>query len=225
MTRGTTIGARLCARLAAVAALIVLLVATASAQVPGGCTTPASERTGDIGCYLSMTKELGVLPPAPVFWHVYNFPSRFLASAGAGPLGVVVEAFDKVWLFAVAEKEWRPSGGERVAVIGPLEVKAGRSYTARYMEAAFMPGMRTSVHRHSGPEAWYLVSGSQCLETPDGAIVAKAGDSAVVPEGPPMVLSSVGRETRRSVLLVLHESNQPWVSPAGDWQPKGACPK
>lgn len=166
-----------------------------------------------------------MLPQAPVFWHVYNFPSRFLASAGAGPLGIVVEAFDKVWLFAVAEKEWRPSGGERVAVIGPLEVKAGRSYTARYMEAAFTPGMRTSVHRHSGPEAWYLVSGSQCLETPDGAIVAKAGDSAVVPEGPPMVLSSVGGETRRSVLLVLHDSASPWVSPASDWQPKGACPK
>jgi hypothetical protein len=44
------------------------------------------------------------------------------------------------------------------------------------------------------------------LETPEGITVARTGEAAVVPEGPPMALSSVGQETRRSVLLVLHDT-------------------
>jgi quercetin dioxygenase-like cupin family protein len=110
-------------------------------------------------------------------------------------------------------------------VIGPLPVAPGRSYTARYMEALFTPGMHTAVHTHSGPEAWYLVSGVQCLETAAGVTLAHAGDSAVVEEGPPMVLSSAGNETRRSVLLVLHDTSRPWATFTHDWQPKGLCPK
>jgi hypothetical protein len=55
--------------------------------------------------------------------------------------------------------------------------------------------------------------------------VVKAGEAAVIREGPPMMLSSVGTETRRSVLLVLHDSAQPWTSPVTDWTPAGRCPK
>ena len=90
--------------------------------------------------------------------------------------------------------------------IGPLPISAGKQYTARYMEAVFTPGMSARIHRHSGPEAWYLVSGAQCLETPESITIARTGEGAVVPEGPPMALSSVGTETRRSVLLVLHDT-------------------
>ncbi len=117
------------------------------------------------------------------------------------------------------------SSGERIATIGPLPISAGKQYTARYMEAVFTPGMRAAIHRHSGPEAWYLVSGAQCLETPEGITVARTGEGAVVPEGPPMALSSVGTETRRAVLLVLHDTSQPWITMANDWKPKGLCPK
>jgi quercetin dioxygenase-like cupin family protein len=58
-----------------------------------------------------------------------------------------------------------------------------KSYTARYLEAVITPGQRTPVHTHAGPEAWYLVAGTECLETPEGITVAHAGDSAVVKEG------------------------------------------
>ena len=34
--------------------------------------------------------------------------------------------------------------------------------------------MKSAVHRHSGPEAWYTVSGETCLETPDGTQVGRA---------------------------------------------------
>jgi quercetin dioxygenase-like cupin family protein len=195
------------------------------AQVPGGCNTPVSQRAGEAGCYLTATELLGALPQAALFWHLYVYPTHAAAESAKGSRGTVVESFGKVWLYTIADSEWRASSGERIATIGPLPITAGKQYTARYMEAVFPPGMRAAIHRHSGPEAWYLLSGAQCLETPEGITVARTGEGAVVPEGPPMALSSVGTETRRSVLLVLHDASQPWITIASDWQPRGLCPK
>jgi len=214
-------------KLTLIIGLVVASMATGvvCAQVPGGCNTPAGQRTSEVGCYLSATEVLGALPQGSLFWHLYVYPTRAAAEAAKGPRGTVVESFEKMWLYTIAESEWRAPGGERIATIGPLPISAGKQYTARYMEAVFTPGMSARIHRHSGPEAWYLVSGAQCLETPEGITVAHAGEGAVVPEGPPMSLSSVGTETRRSVLLVLHDSSQPWITMESDWKPKGLCPK
>ena len=195
------------------------------AQVPGGCETAVSERTTEAGCYFVASEDLGKLPPTPLHWHLYNYPTRASAEAAKGPHGTVVESFGKVWLYTIAEAAWKPSGGERVAVIGPLPITPGKQYTARYMEALFPPGMKGTPHRHSGPEAWYVLSGAQCLETPEGIIVARGGQSAVVREGPSMNIQGVGTETRRSVLLVLHDSSQHWITHVSDWKPKGLCPK
>lgn len=210
-----------------VVGLLTALVLTqpVSAQIPGACNTPASEKASEVGCYLSASQTLYALPRAPLYWHLYNYPDRTAAESAKGSRGTVVESFGKVWLYNIAEADWRPSGGERIAVIGPLAIVPGKQYTARYMEATFTAGMRTPVHRHSGPEAWYVVTGAQCLETPDGIVMARAGEGALVPEGPPMALSSVGTETRRSVLLVLHDTSQPWITMASDWKPKGLCPR
>jgi quercetin dioxygenase-like cupin family protein len=191
---------------------------------PGGCNVPAAERKGEIGCYLSASQELGALPQGPWYWHLDTYPTRVAADAASGPRGTVVETFGKIWLYTIAEERWR-GGGAHVATIGPLATELGKNYTARYMEAVFSEGMHSTVHRHSGAEAWFLLSGAQCLETPDGVIIAHAGESALVPQGPPMRLSSVGTETRRSVLIVLHDSSQPWTSSAPDWQPNSLCPK
>jgi quercetin dioxygenase-like cupin family protein len=214
-------------KLALITWLVALATATGAvcAQVPGGCNTPVSQRTSEVGCYLTTTEVLGALPQGPLFWHLHVYPTRAAAETAKGPRGTVVESFEKVWLYTIAGSEWHASSGEHIATIGPLPIRADKQYTARYMEAVFTPGMRSSIHRHSGPEAWYLVSGAQCLETPEGVIVARMGKGAVVPEGPPMALSSVGTETRRSVLLVLHDTSQPWTTMASDWKPKGLCPK
>lgn len=116
--------------------LALLLMALAvsepvSAQVPGGCETPVSQRTSEVGCYWNAGIDLGDLPRTPLFWHSYNYPTRAAAEAAKGPRAVVVDAFGKVWLYVLAEADWRPSGGERIAVIGPLPIKPGRTYTAR----------------------------------------------------------------------------------------------
>ena len=91
------------------------------------------------------------------------------------------------------------------------------------MEAISDPGMTSSVHRHPGPEAWYTIAGEVCLETPDGTMVGRAGESSIVPAGPSMQATTTGTEQRRSLVLIVHESAQPSAMQVSDWTPKGLC--
>jgi quercetin dioxygenase-like cupin family protein len=192
----------------------------------------------EAGCYTTAETPLGLLPSGPLFWHLYAYPSRAAAETARAARGTVVDSHGKHWLFTIAEEGWRPAAGEKVATIGPLLVATDKPYTARYMEAVFPPGLQPvgggPGHRHPGPEAWYVVSGAQCLETPNGIIMASAGGTAMVPEAWPMAISDVGTETRRTVLLVLHPSSEPYSAPIDDgrnpgaphshWRPRGLCP-
>ena len=196
----------------------------AGSRVPGGCDVPVAARSSEVGCYLTATETLSTLPPGDVFWHLYQYSTRAAAdSAKPRSFGTVVESFGKVWLYVIAPEDWRPGSGQRIAAIGPLRSHPATQYTARYMEAVFPPGMQTAVHTHSGPEAWYILSGVQCLQTPDTESITRAGDGAVVPMGPPMVLTGMGTELRRSVVLVLHDTSQPWMTIAADWKPAASC--
>jgi quercetin dioxygenase-like cupin family protein len=185
---------------------------------------PISERTGEVGCWIVIDAELGQLPRAPIFWHLDTFPTRAQAEGAKGLRGTVVESLGRVWLLTIDVAGWRSSGGERVAEIGPLPVAADLKYSAQYMEAIFMPGMTAPAHRHSGSEAWYTLAGETCLETPDGVMVGRAGGShVIVPGGPPMHLTATGTDTRRALVLILHDSSLPPTTPANDWTPKGLC--
>jgi quercetin dioxygenase-like cupin family protein len=195
-----------------------------SNQVFAQICRPISERTGELGCWIIVDDGLGQLPRAPIFWHLDSFRTRAEAEAVKGQRGTVVESLGKVWLFTIDVAGWHPSNGERVAEIGPLPVRTGLEYSAQYMEAVFAPGMTAPAHRHSGSEAWYTLTGETCLETPDGAMVGRAGGShVIVPGGPPMHLTATGTETRRALVLILHDSSQPATTPASDWTPKGLC--
>lgn len=222
-TTGSTAGAD--ARPGTVAPAASGTAVQAPSQVPGGCSTPARERPAEIGCYLTAVESLGIAPPHPLFWHLDAFPSRAAAESARRERGTVVESLGRVWLFTMAQADWRPVGGERVARVGPFPMTPGRPYTARYMEAVLPPGIRSIVHRHSGGEGWYVAAGGQCLETPDSTIVVRAGQTAFVPEGPPMMLVGIGAEVRRTVLVVVHDEAQPWMVGATDWVPKGTCPR
>lgn len=199
------------------------LLGFASAQVPGRCEVPVSQRTSENGCYVSATVSLGELPTGPLFWHLYTYSSRAQAEAVAGPRLTVVEAHGKVWLFAIAEEHWRAPSGERVAALGPLQIQPKKHYKAHYVEAVFPPGMKTAVHFHHGAEASFVISGTECVETPSGKIVNRAGEGAVVAEHTPMVLINNGPETRRAVALVLHDAAHNWSTLTRDWSPKGLC--
>ena len=189
-----------------------------------GVCKPVSQRTGEVGCWIITNKALRQLPDGPIFWHLDTYPTRVAAEAARGPRATVVEALGKVWLLTIEVAGWRPSGGARVAEIGPLPISLAIEYTAQYMEAIFTPGMTSLVHRHPGPEAWYTLSGETCLETSEGKVIGRAGgEPVVVPGGLPMHLTATGTETRRALVLVLHDSKQPAGSPAPDWTPKGLC--
>lgn len=205
--------------------LLTLFMATQSmAEQPEVICVPASQRGGkELGCYVLANKELGSLADKPIYWHLYVYPSQAAAEAAKGSVGTVVESLGKVWLFAVADAAWSPSGGQRVSRIGPLPISHAGTYTAEYMEATFLPGMKSRVHRHPGPEAWYVVSGEQCAETPGKKIELHAGEGGFVPEGPPMVLWGTGTQKRQGLALILHDSSRPMVAPAPDWTPAGLC--
>jgi quercetin dioxygenase-like cupin family protein len=47
--------------------------------------------------------------------------------------------------------------------------------------AAFMPGMYSLVHHHSGVEAVYVVEGEACFETPTRAAKLHKGETLALP--------------------------------------------
>jgi quercetin dioxygenase-like cupin family protein len=127
-------------------------------------------------------------------------------------------------MFTIGPQGTSIAGGKRVAEIGPLVVKAGTKYTAQYMEAIFPPGAQTRPHTHPGPEAWYHAVGGVCLETPEGKGHGHAGDNGfIVPADLPMQLTVVGKDERRSIVLILHETGKPATGLDTAWIPKGLC--
>jgi hypothetical protein len=203
---------RLLRRSAALLFSLTLSTGTAWAQ-PGGS-----------GARVIGTTALAGLPPGPLYWHLDAYPTRAAAAAARDARGTVAQSFGRVWLFTIAEAGWRPAGGERVATIGPLPLSSRGPATASYLDAATAPGFQTDVHQHAGPEAIYTLSGGVCLETPRGRLVGRAGgEPLLVGGGQPMQLTSIGTEVRRSIVLVLHDSSQPWKVPADGWSPPGRC--
>ena len=135
--------------------------------VPGMCSAPASENRGRPGCYLSA--ELPVAAgQGDLYWHIRSFDDLRSARAEAArhSVATVVEAHGGTWLYVIgAEDEAIGSGASR-AVIGPLRRPAEGPLTARFLESVFPPGMKTRVHSHPGPEAFYVVEGEQCMDAP-----------------------------------------------------------
>lgn len=204
----------------ACAAFILATYQDAFAQI----CRPVGERTGEAGCWIVANTELGQLPQGPIFWHLDTYPTRAEAERAKGPRGTVVESLGRVWLLTIETAGWHPLKSARVAEIGPLPTSAATKYSAQYMEAVFTPGMTAPAHTHSGAEAWYTLTGETCLETPEGKMVGRAGGAyVIVPGGPPMHLTATGTETRRALVLILHDSTQPPTTPTPDWVPKGLC--
>lgn len=197
----------------------------AYAQTGGSCV-PVAQRAGQtLGCYITAREELGALPrDTALFWHIDAFSTRDSAEAAKGSRGTVVESLGRIWLYTIAPSRWRTASGRHVATIGPLALIASDTFAAVYMEGVFEPGMQSVVHRHPGVEAWYTLEGEQCLETPRGQLVQKAGGAGVmVPGGEPMILTGTGTTVRRSLVLILQDATKPRSTPASDWTPKGLC--
>ena len=214
--------------LAALALLSHPIAAQRAPAMPGrgfGICIPRSQRAGRaVGCFIITDHPEGPLGPAPVFWHVTRFRSKALADAARDSTGTVVEAYGRVWLMTIGDSATRPRGGVPAATIGPLPIKAGVAYSALYMEASMYPGMKTPVHRHSGPEAWYALKGQTCLETPEGARTGTVtGPPVIVPGGQPMALTATGTTLRQTLVLILHDAAEPPTVMDTTWTPRGLC--
>jgi quercetin dioxygenase-like cupin family protein len=198
--------------------------ARAEHEGTGGMCVPVASRAGrKEGCFVLATVPLGRLPDTGLYWHIDRYPTWAAAKKDQGARSTILHAYGKIWLLTIADQDFLAAHGTHVAEVGPLPLGSAPSYTAWYMEATFAPGMKSAVHRHAGPEAWYVLSGEQCLETPHGKSVIGTGQGGLVPGGYPMLLTATGSAQRRSLVLILGDSSLPNVLPENDWKPQGLC--
>jgi quercetin dioxygenase-like cupin family protein len=204
---------------------LALPTRSATAQGPGfGVCKPATQRSGELGCWILTNQSVGRADGARLYWHLDSYPDSTQAQHAKGPNGVVIHALQQTWLMTIDSNRTRPTGpGKHIDDIGPLPVTRGTEYAATFMEAIMTPGMTSAVHRHSGPEAWYTIAGQTCLETPAGTVVGRAGEPAIVPEGQPMFLTATGTQQRRAIVLILHDAAKPPATMENTWKPKGLC--
>ncbi|NGZ83995.1 hypothetical protein [Duganella aceris] len=212
-------------RLALVASIFVAASSAAMAQATSrSCDADSlsDERPGP-ACLIAR-RDLGDLGGQPVYWGLYTYPTMQAARQDSASGGEVIAAFGKIWLFTVGAKSARALHGEHVAEVGPVSVSNNTAYAAEFLKSTFSPGMTAPIHVHSGPEAFYAVSGETCLETPDGVQVGRgAGNSLIVQGGPPMLLMALGHEPRKGFAMILHDAALPPTTLVHDWTPKGLC--
>lgn len=214
------------AAIVGILALVALTPFVARAQATSRmCSGQAGETPGP-ACLVAHL-DLGALPQSPLYWSIYTFADTQAAEHVRPPHGAVVQAFGKIWLFNIGTKGRELDGGLHLSDIGPLPVEPSQgSFSAEYLKSTFTPGMTAPVHVHSGPEAFYAVSGASCLETPDGVQIARgAGHSLMVRRGPPMLLMAIGEDTRKGFALILHGEGSPPTSLTSAWAPRGLCLK
>jgi quercetin dioxygenase-like cupin family protein len=180
------------------------------------------QKPASYGCTILARRTVQELPKGPLFLFLVAFPTREVAQASAGPTSVVAEAEGRNWVFTLAQDDGGPWRGERVAQIGPLELPPMKAYTIEVATAVLPPGARSRVHTHAGPEAWYMLAGEQCLETPSGARRAAAGQGMTQAGYTPMQLVVTGNVVRHALVVVVHDADEGFGSPS-DWKPKGLC--
>jgi hypothetical protein len=119
---------------------------------------PGEDRP-EFGCFRIGTAKDLKFKRAAIYWHLYTFPDRAAAEKAKSPSGIVVEEDGRAWLSEFGSRNRPSHGGDRIAVVGPLRLLPAESYTAEIAYSVMQPVDRSRVHTHSGPEAWYVLSG------------------------------------------------------------------
>jgi quercetin dioxygenase-like cupin family protein len=181
----------------------------------------AGVRPANFECALLVRKRIATLPAAPVYLFE-TFASPIAAQRAETPAGAVVRAGGKIWLVSLARKGERTPGATFVAEIGPLEVPRAASYEMVVGEVVTAPGRHSRVHTHPGPEAWYLLSGEQCVEMPGKVMRAQARQTMLALANTPMELNVTGTRRRDAIFAVVRDATKAW-SAGADWRPPGHC--
>lgn len=216
------------ARIACAVVAIIVSSSTSPAALAQATSRPCDtdpakvDRPGP-ACLLAH-RPVGRFAGDAVYWHLATYPDARTARTDREGNATVVEAFGKVWLFTVGTSASGPLHGTHIARVGPIPVNRDIAYDAAFLQSTFSPGMKAPVHVHSGPEAFYAVSGDTCLETPAGARTARGpGNSLVIEAGPPMLLMAVGPEPRKGFALILHDARLAPTTLVHNWTPSGLC--
>jgi quercetin dioxygenase-like cupin family protein len=194
-----------------------------SAAAPHTCVTVTpGEIRPEFGCFrIGIAKNLEFSDPT-IYWHLQTYPSFAAANAAKSSSGIVVEEDGRVWLSEFGSKDLVSQGGHRVAVIGPLNLVAGKKYDAEIAYSVMTSSDHSRVHTHAGPEAWYVLAGAQCLETPAGTLRGHTGETMIAAANGPMQLSVISADVARALTLVIHDSTQEFGT-ASNWKPAGRC--
>jgi cytochrome c biogenesis DsbD-like protein len=187
------------------------------------------EVVGALGARQLAVKEFTTLPKGTLFLRVENFATAGAAEHAATAASAVFQWAGKVWLLTLGPRGGRPGEGTVVAEIGPVPpVPHAAKYVLDVNEAEFGPESKAAVgravHTHPGPEIFYLLTGEQCLETPNGVVRARAGEGMTAPANTPMQLNIMGASKRDAFFVIVHDATKARVIPS-DWQPTGLCDK
>lgn len=156
-------------------------------------------------------------------WTLETFGTRDAAQRAVSPTGAVIALDGKYWLLTVGPHRSTPAGGTRVAEVGPLPLPPAASYEMILAYVAVPPGAKSAVHVQSGPEAWYVLSGTQCVETPDTVLHLDARHPGFVPADTPLFLVATGTTTRRAFFVIVHDAARPFYTEINSWTPRGRC--
>lgn len=183
--------------------------APASAQLMSTCAENSPERQGEIGCTIIATKTLPDGLKAPVFWHIDRFQSLARARESEGAASVAFEAGGTAWLMTIESQTADHHGGRHEVQVGPLQLPQAAKYAMQVQTSAFMPGMYSLAHHHSGVEAVYVLEGQACFETPTRAATLRKGESLALPTGTLMRATVTGPQLRRLLAIIVHDAAQP----------------
>jgi len=212
----------------AIAATIMLLSGLpcrAVGQLEPACVADSPERRGEIGCSLVETKLLPAGLPQGLFWHIDRFASADAAQAAVGPTSIAFSAHGAWWLMTLESHADAHHGGTHEAAVRLLPLPPADRYAMLVISAYIPAGQTSRVHVHSGVEAFYVVDGDQCLETPRRTYPMSKGATAIVATGDTMRLVATGPGPRRSFAVVVYDAARPPTTRPDNPPALAVCPR
>jgi mannose-6-phosphate isomerase-like protein (cupin superfamily) len=175
------------------------------------------------GCQLVARPTVTRLP-SPLYWHLVAFPTREAAQVASRFTDVVTEAGGEVWLHRFGTERDVPAGGTRRGLVGPITPPRAAAFQLDLFYEVMPAGSRTAPHLHPGPEAWWVLEGTQCVATAKGAERTGAGEGTVGPAGNvARIVASTDVVARRAFALLIRDPVRPRQAPSR-WKPKqSAC--
>jgi hypothetical protein len=211
-------------RLLALIATLATVASAARAQSPTIACADSSKSgvLGSTACTI-FAKRPVALTGATTQWRIETYPTRDAAERASTATSAVLPLDGSFWLLSVGSERPTPAGGTLVANVGPLPLPKASNYEMILAYVAVPPGAKSAVHVQSGPEAWFVLDGSQCVETPDTVLHLDRAHPGFVPADTPLFLIATGNVTRRALFVIVHDASRAFFSEINSWKPKGRC--